>query len=162
MSGCVCVYMCVPDCVFVCGRETPCPVLCVSMCVIMWVTVCPHEGSVLVRTCVCCLPPPALLLVYLESLIKKKKKPRPSAQSPAAPSWLWRWSEEEAGALEEPWGGCRAASVGRPESCHWSPLFPLGRSSPIFPTSVASLSSLPSIKKAPRVRKNLMQNHTEK
>ena len=74
MSGCVCVYMCVPDCVFVCGRETPCPVLCVSMCVIMWVTVCPHEGSVLVRSCVCCLPPPALLLVYLESLIKKKNK----------------------------------------------------------------------------------------
>lgn len=121
MSGCVCVYMCVPDCVFVCGRETPCPVLCVSMCVIMWVTVCPHEGSVLVRTCVCCLPPPALLLVYLESLIKKKKNrgqvPRVQQPHPGSGGGARRrrgpWRSRGEGAGPHQLGGPRVVTGAR-------------------------------------------------
>lgn len=96
----------------------------------------------------------------------------PRAQGPAAPSlqvseglgdgWALevRQRRRRQGSWEELQGRCRAASVGRRQSCHGSPLFPLGRPSPIFPTLVASLSSFPSIRKVPRKGKNLVHLFT--
>lgn len=105
------------------------------------------------------LPFPALLLMHLESLRKKKwgqerrdQQPHPCRSQ--RPQW-WLSSGGQAEKMRPgvlPWGRRRAAPVGRPQSCHWSPLFPLPFSPPQRPLFPPSLQS----KMFPEKERNLM------